>query len=88
MIPLRWETESEGRSCIAYSGKLDIGSVVKVSAGDNAGMWKYTLDAVHTRHICKGRGHVKTEEQAKQSLERAWSQWLDAASLVPWQPIP
>lgn len=84
MTALRWETEREGVSYVAYSGELDIGFVTSLPNGS----WAYNLSAVHTRHICKGRGRVKTLEQGKRSLERAWSQWLAEASLQPTLTTP
>jgi hypothetical protein len=75
---LKWEKQKGlGEAWFGYSGHMRVAMVVLT----NAGHYRYSLDAVHTKFITKGHGDVKTLDQGRKSVERAWATWLDAASL-------
>ena len=80
---IRWEKQASG-GWYAYAADMIVGLAVQVQApGEHAGQWVYDLHGVNTRWTTKGRGYVKTCAQAKRSLERAWTAWIDRAGLAP-----
>lgn len=76
-MKLRWEQQSPG-SYWAYSGSLVIAMIGKRVDGSVY----YSVQAVHTKWICKGHGEVKHLASARRAVERAWRKWLTAAGLV------
>lgn len=83
--PLRWERQSTGNAWYAYRGRHIVGMVVQVNGVSAShprhGVFTYKVDAVHTKWIAKGNGHVKSLATAKKAVERAWDAWCDAFEL-------
>ncbi len=76
MVELRWAVQKD--NChYAYSGKLFVGMVV--TQLDGTIHWR--IDAVSTKHICKGYGDSKSIALARRSVSRSWSKWCQKAGL-------
>lgn len=76
-MKLRWEKQGSG-GYWAYSGRLVVGMIGERSDGTVY----YSMQAVHTKWICKGHGEVKHLASARRAIESAWLKWLTAAGLV------
>lgn len=75
-----WESSHpRGNSMLAMRNGYCVGFIVK----NVSGHWYYKLDKVHCKWITKGYGEVSSKAQAKRSLVRAWTAWLDAFQLEP-----
>src|SRR2546430_1694447 len=82
-MSLRWEKQDGSEW--AYSGRLVVGMIGTrgMASADGERYW-YKLDAVHTKHIAKGHGEVRSKAAARKAVEMAWATWLREAGLSPY----